>query len=361
MSPLSLDPIAFRTPSAARTYRWEHDGSVSETDGVEGAATVVSLSDEAWADMTGQIRTFINLQLSGELTIDPGHFDQLAQWDPQLRLLHADIPIYDPAAVDLSAFDLERVFTLDDSDDDLRAFFTATGFLHVGGVFSDAEMAAANAEVDRLAAAAKPDDNQSWWVTDEQDNAVLCRLIYTTQRSDVLAALQCDPRTERLGTLLDRQLRSPADRMEGASVLIKVPGRTRGLANIPWHQDCGMGGHAIICPSTAIGIQLNGSSPETGHLRLVPGSHGQTLPYLWERQLHDVPVLAVNTEPGDVVLHVTDLMHASPEPTAGGGRRTMYVDFYPPALWDRVGPGEAFNDVVRSRTQEAAALRTPAP
>ena len=149
--------------------------------------------------------------------------------------------------------------------------------------------------------------------------------------------------------------------MEGASVLIKVPGRTRGLSNIPWHQDCGMGGHAIICPSTAIGIQLNGSSPDTGHLRLVPGSHGQTLPYLWERQLHDVPVLAVNTEPGDVVLHVTDLMHASPEPTAGGGRRTMYVDFYPPALWDRVGPGEAFNDVVRSRTQEAAALRTPAP
>lgn len=37
--------------------------------------------------------------------------------------------------------------------------------------------------------------------------------------------------------------------------------------------------------------------------------------------------------------------------------RTLYVTFYPPALWDHVGPGEAFNDVVRNGTADAAALR----
>ena len=69
-------------------------------------------------------------------------------------------------------------------------------------------------------------------------------------------------------------------------------------------------------------------------------------------------MVAIDTEPGDVTVHVADLMHASPEPTGPGGRRTLYVTFYPPALWDHVGPGKAFNDVIRNRTAEADALRS---
>jgi ectoine hydroxylase-related dioxygenase (phytanoyl-CoA dioxygenase family) len=145
--------------------------------------------------------------------------------------------------------------------------------------------------------------------------------------------------------------------MEGSAVLIKLPGPTRGLANIPWHQDCGMGGHAIFCPTTTIGIQLTGSSAATGNLTVVPGSHGQTLPYDWERRLDGVPVAEVDTEPGDVTVHVADVMHASPPPTGAGGRRTFYISFYPPTLWDHVGPGEAYNDVVRNRTHEADRLK----
>lgn len=49
-------------------------------------------------------------------------------------------------------------------------------------------------------------------------------------------------------------------------------------------------------------------------------------------------------------------MHASPKPTGMGGRRTMYVDFCPPKLAEHVGPGQAFNDIVRNRTQEVGAL-----
>ena len=89
---------------------------------------------------------------------------------------------------------------------------------------------------------------------------------------------------------------------------------------------------------------------------LVPGSHGQTLPYRWEERLRDVPVVAIDTEPGDVTVHVQDLTHASPEPTGAGGRRTMYVTHYPPSLWSHVGPGQAFNDLVRNRGRETAAL-----
>jgi len=352
-----LAPIGFRVGRAERTYRLTESGMVLEEPGLDDAATVVTMGEAAWADLTGQLRTFINLQLSDELTYERGTFEHLAEWDPHLRQAHAGIPIYDPERVDLSAVDLARRFTLADSDDDLRAFLVTTGFLHVRGVFDAAEMAAASAEVDRLARLARPGDDQSWWATDADGGERLCRLVYATQRSEGLAGLEQDDRVSRLGTLLRADGRRASDRMEGSPVLIKVPGHTRGLANIPWHQDCGMGGHGILCPNASVGIQLTGSSSDTGNLVLVPGSHGQTLPYTWERRFEGVPIVEVDTEPGDVTVHIADVMHASPEPTREGGRRTLYVTFYPPALWDHVGPGEAFNDVVRNRTAEAAALR----
>jgi hypothetical protein len=66
--------------------------------------------------------------------------------------------------------------------------------------------------------------------------------------------------------------------------------------------------------------------------------------------------VAIDTEPGDVTVHIKDVMHASPEPAGAGWRRTMYVSHFPPKLWDHVGEREAFNDLVRNRTEEVASL-----
>jgi hypothetical protein len=350
-----VGPLGFRVDGRVFTYRLGTDG-VEVADGVDDAAAVVSLPAPAWADFVGQTRTFINLFLAGELAFERGHFEHLAEWDPVLRLVHAGIPIYDPGRADLSGLDLRRVFTLDDGDAELRRFLAAAGFLHLRAVFSAAETAALNEEIDRLAALARPRDDESWWVTDAADADVLCRLVYAGRRSPLVSGLEQDARVRRLGTLLDPALRPAPDRMEGTSILLKVPGATSGLSNIPWHQDCGMGGHAVFCPSVGVGIQPTGSSASTGNLLLVPGSHGQSLPHRWEERLRDVPVVAVDTEPGDVTVHIQDLMHASPQPTGAGGRRTVYVTHYPPALWDHIGPGQAFNDLVRNRGRETAAL-----
>lgn len=351
-----VGPLGFRVAERTFTYRLGSDG-VEMADGLGEAAAVVSLSAPAWEHFASQTRTFINLFLAGELTFERGQFEQLAHWDPVLKLVHAGIPIYDPARADLSRVDLRRIFTLDSSDAELRGFLDVTGFLHVAGVFGREEMAALDAEVDRLAAMARPRDDRSWWVTDATGAEILCRLVYTGLRSALVARLEQDPRVRRLGTLIDAALRPAPDRMEGSAILLKVPGSTSGLSNIPWHQDCGMGGHAVFCPAVAVGIQITGSSARTGNLLLVPGSHGQTLPWGWEKRPEEVPVVAVDTAPGDVTVHVQDLTHASPEPAGEGGRRTMYVTHYPPTLWDHIGPGEAFNDLVRNRGRETDALR----
>ena len=344
--------LTFVVDGAPLTYRATAEGVVESGDG--DGDTLVRLSAQAWRDLVGQVRTLINLHLSGELTYERGDFDRLAAWDRTLRYLHAGIPPYDPARADLRGRDPRAAMSLGDSDEELREQLETMGYLLVKGVFSAEEMAAADAEVDRLAALAAPGDDQSWFV-DTEDGQQVCRLVYATLRSEVLRRLEQDPRIARLGTLVDASLRPAPDRMEGSAVLLKVPGRTRGLSNIPWHQDCGMGGHAVFCPSISIGIQLTGSSPETGNLLMVPGSQGQTLHYQWHRDL-DAPVVEVDTEIGDVTVHVQDVMHASPQPTERGGRRTMYVTYYPTTLWDHIGPGEAYNDLVRNRTSEVGAL-----
>lgn len=352
--------LTFLVEGAALTYRVDGD-QLSVEEGRADGATAVRLSRRAWDDLTGQVRTFVGLFLGGELSFERGGFEQLADWDPVLKYLHAGIPPYDPSRADLRGRDPGAGFPAEADDAELAAQLQTMGYLHVKGVFAAEEMRAVDRETDRLAAEAAPGDDRSWWVTAEDGSKELCRLVYASLRSPVLAALEADPRVRRLGTLLDPTLRPAPDRMEGAAVLLKVPGKTSGLSNIPWHQDCGTGGHAIFCPAVAVGIQITGSSEETGNLKVVPGSHGQTLHYRWEDRLRDVPVVSIDTEPGDVTVHVQDVMHASPRPTGAGGRRTMYVTFYPPRLWDHIGPGQALNDLVRNRTEEVASLQGRRP
>jgi hypothetical protein len=342
--------LTFLVGSDVLTYRAD-GGTVTETDEPDGD-TAVRLDPGAWQDLVAQLRTPINLLLSNALVFERGGFDQLAAWDRVLRYLHAGFPPY--TAPDLQGRDPGATLTPEDDDDELRAQLQTMGYLHVRGLFSADEMAAANAAVDELAARASKGDDESWWVgTDDGDK--LCRLVYSTLRSEALQRLEQDPRLVRLGRLLDPEAIVTPDRMEGSAVLIKVPGQTQGLSNIPWHQDCGMGGHAILCPSVSIGVQLTGSTAGSGNLLMVPGSHGQTLPYQWHSG-SDVPVVEIDTAPGDVTVHVQDVMHASPKPTGAGGRRTMYVTFYPRTLLDHVGPRQAFNDLVRNRTAEVATL-----
>ena len=339
------------------TLTYASDGTTVRCEiGTDTGATAVRLSRRAWDDLVGQMRTFVGLLLSDELHMERGGFEQLADWEPILRYLHAGVPPYDPSRADFEGRDPAAAFPADTDDVELAAQLRTMGYLHVTGVFTAREMDDANCEVDRLASLARPGDDQSWWVTDEDGAPALCRLVYATLRSPLLAAMEGDPRVRRLGRLLDPTLAIAPDRMEGSPVLIKVPGRTSGLSNIPWHQDCGTGGHAVFCPAVSVGIQLTGSNAETGNLQVVPGSHGQALRYRWQDRT-DVPVISIDTAPGDVTVHIQDVMHASPRPTGEGQRRTMYVTHYPSALREHIGPGEALNDLVRNRTEQVAELQ----
>jgi hypothetical protein len=331
----------------------------------EGARAVVELSRPAWSDLVQLLRTVPSLALAGDLTFARGGFGHLSRWEPALRCLYAGIPIYDPATADLDGVDLARTFAFADMDAGtgvavMTEHLQRVGFLHVREVFTTDEIAALNAEVDRLATAAEPGDGRSWWATDDRGDEVLCRLVYAGTGSAQIAALPADERLQRLVALSPHEYVTANDRMEGEAVLLKTAGELKGLANIPWHTDCGLGGHPIVCPSLAIGIQLTAASADAGRFEAVAGSHGQTCRYAADGDLTGLPVVGVDTEPGDVTLHYADVMHASPPPTGAGGRRVLYLTWYNPAILDWIGPGRALNDLVRDRQAAAEELVHPA-
>jgi hypothetical protein len=172
-------------------------------------------------------------------------------------------------------------------------------------------------------------------------------LIYMGEWSERVIELGDDARLRRLAALGADGLEVEADCLDGHSVVIKNPEVTAGLSDLPWHRDCGLGGHPVLCPSVAIGIQLDRASAESGQLHFVAGSHRGSSHPLRPEDEAAAPVVAIDAEPGDVTVHFGDVLHAAPPPTGTGSmRRSMYVTYSRPETLAYIGPGNGYNDVL---------------
>ena len=127
--------------------------------------------------------------------------------------------------------------------------------------------------------------------------------------------------------------------------MIKLPDATEGLADLPWHRDCGMGGHPVLCPEFNVGIQLDDATAGSGQLQVLPGSHRSSSKPPPSRG-DDRTVVPLDTKAGDVTLHYGHLMHAAPPPSGAGGRRVLYCTYVQERAFEYVPPGRAFNDVL---------------
>ena len=172
--------------------------------------------------------------------------------------------------------------------------------------------------MERQRAAATPDDGRSWWATQADGTDVCCRVIYLGRKSDEIAHIGDHPNLRRIAALTHEALEPEVDCLDGQSVVIKLPEITAGLADLPWHRDCGLGGHPVLCPTIAIGIQLDAASAQSGQLHFLAGSHrGSSHPLKPEDEASQ-PVVAIDTQPGDVTVHYGHVLHAAPPPTGKG-------------------------------------------
>ncbi len=346
-------PIAFRLGDQ-RAYSYVPDGSsfaVIEGDG--DAETVVELDADAWSEFRWELQSCFALLYADRLRVVRGRFGQLTRWEAPLRVAFDGQVIYDldaPAPV-LDAngvpIDTSRTFTLDDPDAEIGDFLRRAGFVHLRGVLQEGEITALRDVVDQAVARAHPDDRRSWWTSvDGEDRC--CRVNYLNEQSTFVAGLGADPRFTRIAALSGADLRDASDRLDGNGAVIKVPGADEGLADLPWHRDCGMGGHPVKCPMLNVGIQLDAATESSGQLAMIPGSHLGTSRLPSAREAAGLPVVTLTTEPGDVTVHFGHTLHAAPPPTdpSAVGRRALYLSFVQPLVFEMVGPGQGYNDVL---------------
>ena len=344
-------PFAWRLPDG-RSWRFVPvDGALRVEPG-DDAPIVAVLDEAAWRDFVAEIATAAGLVYGRRVTFAAGGYADLERWEPALRALASGRPIFDPRAVDLrdrhgAPLDPTRAFTLDEPVEALSHCLHEAGFALVKGVFDGDEIARLGEIVARRQSLAAPGDGHSWWAKRADGTPTLCRLIYLGLVEPAIAALGDDPRIRRLTALAGAPLRVATDRSDGHSVVIKNPDIAEGLSDLPWHRDCGLGGHPVTCPAINIGIQLDAASAASGQLHFAPGT--------WRASCHRADLarahtVAVDTEPGDCTVHFGDVMHAAPPPTGyGPGRRALYLSCLPASAFAHIPAGKSYNDTILAR------------
>jgi len=313
-----LAPLAFRLRTgAAYTYARRGD-AVEVVAGDSDATTVIELDHEAWEGLVHELEAPAGLLYAGRLSCTRGNAMQLMAWEAGLRALYTGRPAYDPERLDLrdrsgAVLDVERCFTLADETEDMAHFLRTAGYLFVRDVLRDDEIEGMLAEAGALQAEARKGDQLSWWGKDAAGAEILCRVTRAASKPR-LGALPADPRVLALAKLAGGDLVHKRGEGDGVTVIFKRPDMVEGLGDLPWHRDCGMGGHAVLCPTLVLSLYLVEATPRTGELVMLPGSHQASFNTVHAGQ-RDAPRGAhFAARAGDVSLHFGDTMHAAPPP-----------------------------------------------
>ncbi len=328
-----LGPISFVTGSGAFTYM-PGNGSVTIAHGIlDEARVVVELDDESFADLAADLDTPTAMLYQDRAKVSRGNPLRFIRWEPALRAIFHGRPIYDAAAIDLrdrdgvpldptAAFDMPSVV----ADPGAVAHQLSTvGFIVARGVFDADEVALLRAEAEALRAEAQPGDGTSWWGRNADGDALVTRVLNGVTRP-ALRALYDNPNVQAIVAATGLEVRSAyRNDVDGVTALWKIPNMVEGLADLPWHRDCGMGGHAANCPTLVMTICLTDGSPAAGELRALPGSHTTSHPFIDGNAPGAPTGIAIDVHAGDISLHDGDVMHVSLPPTSADGPHRVSI------------------------------------
>lgn len=315
-----LDSIVTAVHDHAFTWRLGTDGALEVVPGDHGRARA-DLRQEWFNDIVNDVRSTVALMISTEPVMARGHIMHLIAWEPVLRALLDGRPAYEPGLVTFSdrtgaPLDLDASFTLDDDPLELAHFLTEAGFLHVRGVFERDEMAVLSAEIDEWRNRVRPEDERAWMAT--VGNEQVC--VRVSDVGDELAF----PLAERLAPIAAAA--RAGHRVGWTNLLVKPVGVSEGISDLPWHKDCALGMHSYKCQAITCGTAVTASGPDNGQLGVVAGSHRVNIPLMDLSPTLDLPTIYLSTEPGDVTVHLSCVLHCS-TPPQHSERRVTYTDF----------------------------------
>ncbi|HEY3842736.1 MAG TPA: phytanoyl-CoA dioxygenase family protein [Acidimicrobiales bacterium] len=340
---LELPPLGLEVEGRGLTLTAD-SGGLALRSGTESAGVVATLAADALSELLQDRQSTMGLAMTSRVKITAGDINDWIGWEPVLRALLDGRKVHeagDITFVDLDGGDLDlgHVFNVGDDPAPMAHFLEQAGFLHLRAVFDETEMAALAADVDEWLARATPDDGESWWATDEAgvDHAV--RVLFFYEKSEVLRSLLVNERYRMIGDLTGEGHIHTG----GGEGLTKPLGIVRGLSDLPWHKDCGQGGHSYSCSGLTTGISVTGADRMSGALGVIPGSHrANTMATGRDRRLDLQPIM-IETETGDVTVHCSDTLHRA-HPPVDRPRKVVYSSFALP-----LRPGDEVNTDPRGR------------
>ncbi len=348
---LAAGPLAFRLPSGEAFTYVGRPGGVDILEGDGEARTVVEISDAMFEGLVNDLESPPGLIYGERVRCLRGDLMRLVRWDPALRAMFQGRPVYDAETMKLlerdgSPLDPKRSFRLADDPDELAHFMREAGYVVIRGVFSPAEVGRLLEQAEVARSQAVEGDQSSWWGKNAAGDTLLCRVL-NAGMLPLFSDLHLDPRMLQLARIPDGELVINRPKQDnGVTVLFKNPDMVEGLSDLPWHRDCGMGGHAAMCPTVVATIYLTPGTSEAGELRVLPGSWRTSLGFIEASDPTAPHGVSISGQPGDVSLHYGDVMHVAPPPTGEGPYRICaLVSFKKPGFRPHDGTRH-YNDVL---------------
>jgi hypothetical protein len=335
-----LPPLGLRVDGRTLTLA-EQGGRLAIGEGALEHGAIAELGADALSDLVQDWKTTMGLAMNAQVKLIQGEFPDWVGWEPVFRALLDGRPVHEAGAVafrDRSGgeLDLRRSFELDDDRDEIAHFLAEAGFLHLRDVFSEEEMSAISEDLDAALERADPEDGASWWAGDSAGAMLPVRVLSFHEKSQALRSLLQDERIQWIGRLT-------GDDHDGAKLgaegLIKPLDIQTGLSDLPWHKDCGQGGHSYYCNGLSVGISVTGADADSGALGVVPGSHRANVQTAGKDESLDMAAIKLETKTGDITVHCSDTLHRAHRPTTRP-RKVVYSGF-------RLGlkPGDALEAV----------------
>ena len=327
---LDVDGRALTVQAVGDTLRLRPD--------LSAAGVVAVLDADALSDLVQDVVSTMGLTMTSRVKIVKGDITDWISWEPILRALLDGRKVYetgDVTFVDLlgKPLDLTRSFAIDDDRLEMANFLEQAGYILLRSVFSEPEMNALGADIDHCIGRASPDDGESWWATDNGGRSHAVRVLSFHEKSELARQLVSDDRFRWIGELTgDGHVAN-----EMAEGLVKPLGIVRGLSDLPWHKDCGQGGHSYVCNGLTCGLSVTGADRTSGALGVIPGSHRANTASSGRDPRLDLEPRVLETFPGDVTVHCSDTLHRA-HPPVDRPRKVVYSAFHLPRPHDQKLP-----------------------
>lgn len=234
-----------------------------------------------------------------------------------------------------------KFFFSDNVTPEQLEFYNEHGFIHYKNFFTGAQIADALNAVETL---------QSDWISkglekvngipikygkDENGNKIIQRFAFASLYSDYLHHLLKDARIDKLRYFIGEDARIAENEKDGLVVSHYINTGEAGFSRLGWHTDGlrDLFTQFTLNPLLNIGIYLDDSPVEKGGLRLLDGTHKQSIFKMLFRKKYfidnepDKDEIALEAESGDLTVHSGRIWHRAALASVQGAaskRRVMY-------------------------------------